>query len=265
MNGEAIASMNQITRLKDSVFGFFTPKPIDALPAAKRRRTIGLGTPSKDLTAEHVYEPISEPRGEKAQAALHSRLSKKYFSSSIRGNPLKRSREDDGNDNERLDDVQEGLRVNSTDHTENGDDLSPGDSSSQVTPNYDEDEEEDREDRDEEEYDEENEDNDDPIDEEATAREKVEEYLARQAELALKRDVIAEVKQQGTWHPDEVFLFERLSLRSFEALIPQEWQIDFGTLPEDLFHQDKDKVLINHNCLTAFRGKSSTSTFYAYI
>ncbi|KIN00280.1 hypothetical protein OIDMADRAFT_82128, partial [Oidiodendron maius Zn] len=91
-------------------------------------------------------------------------------------------------------------------------------------------------------------------DEEITAEEKVKEYLDRQAELALRKEAIDEVKAQGTWHPDEVFLFERLSMRSFEELLPASWQIDFPTLPETLFTTSPEKTFINYNCGSSSRG-----------
>jgi hypothetical protein len=237
--------MDQLSRLKESVFGYFSPKRTESsLPDSKRRRTVGPGTPSKDLGGEHAYEPISEPRGEKSQVALYQRLSAKYFSRSEMKNPLKRSREDD-------EEGEEDVELNLDDPEEDASSLGPEDSPSQITPNYDDEDEE--EDEGEEEY--EDDEIEDPVDEEASAREKVQEYLARQAELALKKEVIAEVKLQGNWHPDEVFLFERLSLRSFEELIPEEWKIDFRTLPEDLFNKDKEKVLINYNCSPSYHGK----------
>jgi hypothetical protein len=261
--------MDQLARLKDSVFGYFSPKrSVPTMPDAKRRRTVGPPTPSKDLIGEPAYEPIL-PRGQNAQVALYSRLSTKYFSTSIT-NPLKRRRKDeedaeDGDEGEQLD-VAEDVEINLEEPEEDGDSINPEDSPSQITAQFDEDNEEEENGSDEDgdgdevedEYDED--DVEQPIDEEASAREKVEEYLARQAELALKKDAIAEVKQQGTWHPDEVYLFERLSLRSFEALIPREWQIDFRTLPEDLFGERKDKVLINYNCRTSFHGKWPMNT-----
>ena len=250
--------MEQLAKIKDSVFGFFSPRRINTMPDPKRRHTIDLETPSKDLAGEHVFDPISEPRGEKAQVALYNRLNTKYISTSLSKNPLKRSREED-DDNEQLYEGKEDVEMSAV----NSESISPEESPSQITPGYDDEEEEEDESEDEDgegfegegEYD--DDEAEEIFDEEATAREKVEEYLARQAELALKKDLIAEVKQQGTWHPDEVYLFERLSLRSFEPLIPQEWQIDFGTLPEDLFDENKDNVLINHNCLPGFHGKPS--------
>lgn len=258
--------MDQLSRLKESVFGYFSPKRTESsLPDPKRRRTVGPETPSKDLAGEHTYEPMSEPRGERAQAALYQKIGLK-FSRSEKNNPLKRGREDEAEDeDEQLGVGEEAMELNSDEPEEDASSLGPEDSPSQITPNYDNDEEDDENgsDEDGDEGEEEDEYEEDeielPQDEEASAREKVQEYLARQAELALKKEAIAEVKQQGNWHKDEVFLFERLSLRSFEELLPQEWQIDFRTLPEDLFNENKDKVLINYNCSPSFHGKLSTT------
>jgi hypothetical protein len=90
---------------------------------------------------------------------------------------------------------------------------------------------------------------------EVSPEDKVEEYLARQAELALKKDAIEKAKAEGGWHPEELYLFERLSMRSFEELLPTSWQIDFPTLPEDLFTDFQDKTFINFNYGSSYRGE----------
>jgi hypothetical protein len=252
--------MEQLARLKESVFGYFSPgRTQTTMSDTKRRRTIGPGTPSKDLAGEHAYEPFSEPRGEKAQVALYHRLSTKYVSTSHTRNPLKRGRGDEDEDEQ----LNEREDVEMAFNSEDGDSISPEDSPSQITSNYDDGDEEGEDDergRDEdgdqgEEEDYEANEVEQAVDADAAAREKVEEYLARQAELALKKDAIAQVKAQGDWHPDEVFLFERLSLRSFEPIVPREWQIDFRTLPEDLFEEDKNRALINFNHRSSIAGK----------
>jgi hypothetical protein len=92
---------------------------------------------------------------------------------------------------------------------------------------------------------------------EISAEAKVEEYLARQAELALRKEEIEKAKAAGDWHADELFLFERLSLRSFEELIPQDWKIDFPTLPEILFTKEMAHTFVNYNCSSSYRGKSA--------
>ena len=84
--------------------------------------------------------------------------------------------------------------------------------------------------------------------EEVSPEDKVAEYLARQAELALRKEAIAEVKAKGDWHPDEVFLFERLSMRSFEEVFPADWKREFPTLSADLFTADEKNAFINFNC-----------------
>jgi hypothetical protein len=90
--------------------------------------------------------------------------------------------------------------------------------------------------------------------EEAVAEAKVQEYLARQAELALRREDVEKAKAAGDWHPDEIFLFERLAMRSFEELIPAEWQVDFPTLPQILFTDDLERTFVNFQCVSSYRG-----------
>lgn len=139
--------------------------------------------------------------------------------------------------------------------------LGPDNSASQITPNEEEEDDEDSaSDMDgiegEEVYEEEYDPAQDP---DAIAQAKVEAYLATQHELTMQREAIEKVKAQGDWHPSEIYLFERLSLRSYEVLIPQEWQIDFPTLPGDIFARDKNSVLINYNCLPSAHGKQAVS------
>lgn len=77
---------------------------------------------------------------------------------------------------------------------------------------------------------------------------KVKEYLAQQAELALRREDIEKAKAVGDWHPDALVLFERLSLRSFEVILPEIYKMDFRTLPEDLFAEPDEDTFVNYNC-----------------
>ncbi|KUJ16127.1 uncharacterized protein LY89DRAFT_553130, partial [Mollisia scopiformis] len=88
----------------------------------------------------------------------------------------------------------------------------------------------------------------------AAAEARVKEYLARQAELALRREDIEKAKAAGHWHPDAIILFERLSLRSFEEVLPSDYQIDFPTLPEDIFAPSGIDTFVNHNCRPAHTG-----------
>ncbi|CZR63356.1 uncharacterized protein PAC_13253 [Phialocephala subalpina] len=82
----------------------------------------------------------------------------------------------------------------------------------------------------------------------AVADAKVKEYLAQQAELALRREDIEKAKAAGDWHPDALVLFERLSLRSFEVILPDVYKMDFKTLPEDLFALPGEDTFVNYNC-----------------
>lgn len=98
----------------------------------------------------------------------------------------------------------------------------------------------------------------DPIDEQAIAEAKVQEYLARQAELALRKEEVERVKAAGDWHPDEIYLFERLSMRSFEQIIPAEWKVDLPSLPETLFTTDPEKMFVKSNYRTSYSGMFSS-------
>ncbi|KAE8447722.1 hypothetical protein EG329_010529 [Mollisiaceae sp. DMI_Dod_QoI] len=88
----------------------------------------------------------------------------------------------------------------------------------------------------------------------AAADAKVKEYLARQAELALRREDVEKVKAAGDWHPDAIFLFERLSFRSFEEVLPDVYKIDFSTLPEDIFAPSSQDTFVNYNCRSYANG-----------
>jgi hypothetical protein len=225
--------MNQLFKLKDSVTDYLSPK---------RRRTVGPSTPSYQ---EHSYEPTSEPQGRKAQAALRSRLDKAHPSSSdaiFAAGSRKRAREDE-------------CDTIFTESHHSGSEISPDESASQITvaensvsdpPTVEGEGSEELE-----------EDLEDDLEEEpeVSPEDKVAEYLARQAELELRKGAIAEVKAKGDWHPDEVFLFERLSLRSFEALLPADWKREFPTLPEDLFGSAKETTLFNYNCSNSQHGR----------
>jgi len=228
--------MDHLFKLKNTFIEYLSPK---------RRRTVGPATPPHTGdAAEPSFMPVSEPKDKKTKAALNSKINQKYLSPSdtrFAAGSRKRPREEDD-----LDEL-----ANDYDF-----EVSPDESISQITPaegsqddsvaspNSNEIEESEAS-------------VDIPEDEEVTAEEKVKEYLDRQAELALRRGAVDEVKAQGTWHPDEVFLFERLSMRSFEVLLPASWQIDFPTLPEALFTTNPDKTFINYNCGSSSRGMDS--------
>lgn len=214
----------------------------------KRRRTLGPTTPSHH---EHSYDPASEPQGQKARAALRGRLDGNQSSPSdlrFATNSRKRAREED-------------CDTAVTDSHLSGSEISPDESASQITvaqTSITDPTEGDEEEQDDDELEEEiEEDMEDMEDEEVSPEDKVAEYLARQAELELRKDAIAEVKAKGDWHPDEVYLFERLSLRSFEVVFPAEWKRELPTLPADLFGNDNETTLINNNCRSTHTGKAA--------
>jgi hypothetical protein len=275
--------MEQLYKLKDTVVQYLSPKrsvaaPESSLPDRKRRRTTGRTTPSKNTDTIHLYEPISEPHDKKSQAALYSRIrNSNRNSTSSPTNRRKRAHPEEETEGDRstlgklknasesetlaFEDEENDTKYEENDHPEDENDLdedvdvgsvSPEDSPSQIVTD-----EEDNESGSE--LLNEGDDEDEKASEELEVSpvDKVNEYLARQAELALKKELIEQIKAKGEWHPDEVYLFERLSLRSFEELLPAEWQIDFRTLPETLFTTSKDKTFINFNILNSFRGKSA--------
>lgn len=72
--------------------------------------------------------------------------------------------------------------------------------------------------------------------------------------LALIREEVEKVRATGDWHPDEIYLFERLSMRSYEEVISAEWRIDLPTLPESLFTTDPEKIFVKNNCRPSYSG-----------
>lgn len=227
--------MDQLFKLKNTFIEYLSPK---------RRRTVGPATPRQAAdAAEQSYVPASEPRDPKSKAILGSKINQKYLSPSdtrFAEGSKKRPHEED-------------------EYTDHDFEVSPDESISQVTPQESSDssvasptsEVEGSE-------------TGTPEDEEVDAEQKVQEYLDRQAELALRKGAIDEVKAQGTWHKDEVYLFERLSMRSFEELLPSSWQVDFPTLPKVLFSSDPAKAFISFNSGSSSRGTPSQLITLSY-
>lgn len=221
--------MDQLFRLKDSVLHFLSPP-------SKRRRTLPV-TPAHHEQEHRFHSPISEINDQKGRNAALSRLNQKFLSPSDTKNLRKRTRDNFEED----------------DFTESGSGVSPDDSISQSAARAGEESTTSASELSEEEEDyitvelgdEVLEDEGD--EEEISPDAKVQEYLARQAELALRLEDVEKARSAGGYHPDELFLYERISMRSFEELLPAEWQIDFPTLPPDLFTADKKKQFINFN------------------
>lgn len=229
--------MDRLIGIKNSFIDYLSPP-------GKRRRTLNPSTPDG---REHTFAAAySDPQDKKAQAAAISRLNNHF--TPVTKNPRKRTREED----------EESITF-----SPNSADLDPDDSISQITPNDDDEEskssgitpvngvDESIEPSSEDEV-------DDDVDMEMeepqiSAEDKVTDYLARQAELEQRLKQVEVFKATGN-HTDEVFLFERLSMRGFEPLLPAAWQMDFPTLPIDIFTEDAEKAFINNNCISSSRG-----------
>ncbi|TQS34933.1 hypothetical protein Golomagni_04664 [Golovinomyces magnicellulatus] len=84
---------------------------------------------------------------------------------------------------------------------------------------------------------------------------KVQEYLHRQSELALRKSDVSRAKASREWHPDELFLFERLTMRGFEILLPKCWKTDFPTLPHTIFAEyENERTFVNTNFTSSSYG-----------
>ncbi|EHL00713.1 hypothetical protein M7I_3344 [Glarea lozoyensis 74030] len=90
---------------------------------------------------------------------------------------------------------------------------------------------------------EEDESEDDP---ELVAEAKAQELLTRQTLLARRQDAISRFKVEGGWHPDAMNVFERLEMRSYEAIFPWSWKMDFPTLPDLLFSTEGNTFITNN-------------------
>ncbi len=254
--------MDHLVRLKNSFVQYLSP-------SAKRRRTTGPTTPSNN--AAPVFLPHSDPQILKAEASVLAHITNNYYTTPPAKNARKRPRQEDGDEAE-----QEPSYISALFDSEDADitsiteddsyAISPNDSISQIVPRtdsegepedvdedmmYDDESGEEFEDEFEEEEEEEVE---EEVNVEDAAAAKVREYLARQAELALRKEDVAKVKAEGA-HPDALFLFERIAMRSFEEVLPASWQIDFSTLPEVLFTEDPKKQFINFNNIPSHRGE----------
>ncbi|KAB8298108.1 hypothetical protein EYC80_001870 [Monilinia laxa] len=210
--------MDQIFKIKDAVINYLSP-------VAKRRRTMGPQTPGCDRV-EDEHQFLSEPRNHKRTLEFtHDRTNQTFITlDSMRTpsrNPLKRPREDD---------QVEGLIFS-------GDEISPKHSSSQNITESDDGSEGDPDlmdqDQDEEKYD----------DDEISAEQKVNEYLAKQAaELAKAKETVERARAEGVWSPEEIFLLERLQYMGHEGLLPH-WPkaYYFKTIPEAMWCDKDDR------------------------
>ncbi|KAI4114760.1 MAG: hypothetical protein LQ345_004519 [Seirophora villosa] len=63
-----------------------------------------------------------------------------------------------------------------------------------------------------------------------------------------------------TWSNDEVWLFHKLNMRGFEPLLPDTWDFEFVTLPDNIFSANDAKVLIKAREGSEYNGMCHTSS-----
>ena len=225
--------MDYFFKLKEAAVGYLSP-------AAKRRRTIMPVTPASEVPRPMQPEVATEPRNQKHKAIVAGRVSKKYLSpSDTKQSTRKRKRiDDDYVDGPDTDSDRENL------HTL----ITPEDSASHIksrsesgTSGEDDEEERDPELNSREES-------------ELSAEAKVHLFLDRQTELARRQEAI-DRKKEGNWHEDEILLFQKLSMRGFEPLLPSHWNYDFRTCPVTIFSRNDNETFINARSGNDFRGK----------
>lgn len=56
------------------------------------------------------------------------------------------------------------------------------------------------------------------------------------------------------WTRAEIYMFNKLAMRGFEVLLPRSWQLDFGTIPHNMFASNNEVTGINSLCGNDFRG-----------
>jgi hypothetical protein len=222
--------MDQIYRLKESIFNYLSP--------AKRRHTIQPLTP--DTSTKHQRQPHTEPKG-KERAVLAGRVNKNRLSPSdtrrLSRRPTKRYTVDDNRKGapnfSRLELTPEDSISQIQDDTENVNmDGDAGDEDS-----FEEFEEEDE------------------VEEELnifsdheselSAEAKVENFLEHQETFEDRRRALVASLQQEELSDDEFALFRRIQMRGYEPLMHTSWVYDFRTCPEILFTDISEEVFFD--------------------
>jgi hypothetical protein len=242
--------MEQLFKLRDSVMEYLSP--------AKRRHSLLLATPSHDpAQMQRPIQPTTEPRNRKGKAIIAGRVSKKYLSPSDTKRSVRKLRSGTDSDVEYVDGLEDGqssvTRVSRKV-------ITPEDSSSQVRAPSDDgsgisvptQEEEDHDSPDDLDLDSEEE-------SELDAEAKVHQFLDRQTELARRQEALERIKE-GDWHKDEITLFQKLSLRGLEPLLPAHWSFDFRTCPSTIFSDKKEETFINSQSGNEFRATNALSS-----
>ncbi|KAI9855424.1 MAG: hypothetical protein M1830_006465 [Pleopsidium flavum] len=65
---------------------------------------------------------------------------------------------------------------------------------------------------------------------------------------------------QGDWSESEIALLQKLNMRGFEPLLPEHWMMDFNTIPEPLFTEKDQEVLINSASGRDFRATKALAS-----
>jgi len=71
----------------------------------------------------------------------------------------------------------------------------------------------------------------------------------------MRREVQGRELRDSGWSEDAVFLFQKLGLRGFEPLLPDDWVDDFPSLPVDLFTHNENKAFVKAESGREFRGE----------
>lgn len=223
--------MDYLFRLKDVAVGYLSP-------AAKRRRTIMPRTPADEMQGPMQHESATEPRNQKHKAIVAGKVSQKYLSPSDTKRSTRKRKRIDNDYVDEPDSDTENL------HTL----ITPEDSASHIKSQSESGStrEDDGDERDlhlnsKEES-------------ELSAEAKVHLFLDRQTELARRQETI-DRKKEGNWHEDEILLFQKLSMRGFEPLLPSHWNYDFRTCPPTIFSRNEKETFINAKSGNDFRGK----------
>ncbi|KAF1839495.1 hypothetical protein BDW02DRAFT_155077 [Decorospora gaudefroyi] len=74
-------------------------------------------------------------------------------------------------------------------------------------------------------------------------------YMVQQKKISAeeerrRRDQQGLELREAGWSEDAIFLFQKLSMRGFEPILPLGWLRDFDTVPEDLFTANLDKAFL---------------------
>ena len=76
----------------------------------------------------------------------------------------------------------------------------------------------------------------------------------------MRREVQGRELRDAGWTEDAVFLFQKLGMRGFEPLLPDDWVNDFPSLPVDLFTHNENKAFVKTESGGDFRGELNQST-----